>query len=94
MGEFGLLLDEDVRPMLGDILRQRGYDAVHVLEASRGGISDREQLEYATELGRAILTLNIRDYLILDAMYCSQGIEHAGILVSDQVSLSELLHLA
>ena len=91
MGEFCLLLDEDVRPMLGDILRQRGYDAIHVLEASRGGKSDREQLEYASEHGRAILTHNIRDYLILDGMYRSRGIEHAGILVSDQVSFRELL---
>ncbi len=92
MGEFCLLLDEDVRPMLGDILRQRGYDAVHVVEVSRGGKSDREQLEYATEQGRAILTHNIRDYLVLDAMYRSRGMDHAGILVSDQVSLRELLH--
>jgi predicted nuclease of predicted toxin-antitoxin system len=29
MAKITLLLDEDVRPMLGEILRQRGYDAVH-----------------------------------------------------------------
>jgi predicted nuclease of predicted toxin-antitoxin system len=30
MAKITLLLDEDVRPILGEILRQRGYDAVHV----------------------------------------------------------------
>jgi predicted nuclease of predicted toxin-antitoxin system len=47
MAELTLLLDEDVRVLLADILRQRGYDAVHVLEVGRGGKSDPEQLAYA-----------------------------------------------
>ena len=44
MAKITLLLDEDVRPILGEILRQRGYDAVHVLDAGRTGQSDAEQL--------------------------------------------------
>jgi hypothetical protein len=32
MANIALLLDEDVRPMLAEIVRQRGYDAIHVLE--------------------------------------------------------------
>ena len=47
MAKITLLLDEDVRPILGEILRQRGYDAVHVLDAGRTGQSDAEQLAYA-----------------------------------------------
>ena len=35
MAKITLLLDEDVRPMLGEILRQRGYDAVHVQRGVR-----------------------------------------------------------
>jgi predicted nuclease of predicted toxin-antitoxin system len=66
MTQITLLLDEDVRPLLAEILRQRGYDAVHVLEVSRGGKSDLEQLAYAVSQGRAMLTHNIRDYLLLD----------------------------
>jgi predicted nuclease of predicted toxin-antitoxin system len=92
MAELTLLLDEDVRVLLADILRQRGYDAVHVLEVGRGGKSDPEQLAYAVSQGRAILTHNIRDYLVLDQMYWAQGKEHFGVIVSDQVSLRELLH--
>jgi hypothetical protein len=43
MANITLLLDEDVRPILGEILRKRGYDAVHVLDAGRTGQSDAEQ---------------------------------------------------
>ncbi len=91
MGEFCLLLDEDVRPLLVDVLRQRGYDAVHVLEGGRGGKSDLKQLEYATAKERILLTHNIRDYLIFDGTYRSRGTRLAGILVSDQVPFRELL---
>ena len=64
-----LLLDEDVRVVLAEILRERGDDAVHALEVRRGGKSDPDQLLYAVSQGRAILTHNIRDYLILDQAY-------------------------
>ena len=40
MAKIILLLDVDVRPILGEILRQRGYYAVHVLDAGRTGQSD------------------------------------------------------
>ena len=39
MAKITLLLDEDVRPILGEILRQRGYDAVHVLDAGRTSLT-------------------------------------------------------
>lgn len=64
-----LLIDEDVRVLLAEILRQRGYDVVHVLEVGRGGKSDPEQLAYAVDQGRAILTHNIRDLLLLAQSY-------------------------
>ena len=38
-----------------------------------------------------MLTHNIRHYLLLDRKYRTQGKEHYGILVSDQVPLRELL---
>ncbi len=48
MAAPALLLDEDVRVVvLADILRQRGYDAIHVLEIGRAGRSDLDQFTYA-----------------------------------------------
>lgn len=61
------------------------------LELERTGKTDAEQLEYAINQQRAILTHNIRDFIILDRQYRNNGREHFGILLSDQVTLSELL---
>jgi predicted nuclease of predicted toxin-antitoxin system len=66
MAKIALLLDEDVRPMLGEILRQRGYDAIHVLDAGHTGRSDTEQLAYAVSQRRTILTHNIRHFILLN----------------------------
>ena len=77
--------------MIAEILRQRGYFATHVLEIGREGKSDADQLEYAVKEDRAILTHNIRDYLVLDEFYRARQLEHAGIVVSDQLPLRELL---
>jgi len=94
MAQISLLLDEDVRPLLAEILRQRGYDAVHVLDLERTGKTDAEQLEFAASQRRAILTHNIRDFIELDRQYRAIGNEHFGILFSDQVTLRELLQRA
>ncbi|MGH7960840.1 MAG: DUF5615 family PIN-like protein [Candidatus Binatia bacterium] len=91
MAQIALFLDEDVRVLLAEILRQRGYEAIHVSEVNREGKSDPEQLAYAVSQERAILTHNIRDYLLLDRTYQARGKEHYGIIVSDQVPLRELL---
>jgi predicted nuclease of predicted toxin-antitoxin system len=91
MAKIRLLLDEDVRPLLAEILRQRGYDAVHVLELGRTGESDAEQLEFAVDHGQAILTHNIRDFTLLDRQYRQEAKVHCGILLSDQITLGSLL---
>jgi len=91
MAKICLLLDEDVRVALAEILRERGYDAVHVLEVQRESKSDSEQLDYALGLGKAILTHNVRDFRLLHRQYQEEGKEHCGIIVSDQVPLRELL---
>jgi predicted nuclease of predicted toxin-antitoxin system len=91
MAKIRLLLDEDVRPILAEILRQRSYDVVHVLELERTGKSDAEQLEYAVSCKRAILTHNIRDFIILDRQYRENAEEHFGIILSDQIAFRQLL---
>jgi predicted nuclease of predicted toxin-antitoxin system len=91
MSRINLLLDEDVRPILAEIMRQRGYDVTHVLELGRTGKSDSDQLAYATDHHRTVLTHNMRDYLVLHREYQQRGREHPGIIVSDQAPLRELL---
>jgi predicted nuclease of predicted toxin-antitoxin system len=91
MAKITLLLDEDVRPILGEILRLRGYDAVHVLDAGRTGQSDAEQLAYAVSQRRTIRTHNIRHFRLLNQRYHEEGRQHFGILLSAQVPLRDLL---
>jgi predicted nuclease of predicted toxin-antitoxin system len=91
MAAIRLLVDEDVRPLLARTLRQRGYDAQHVVDLDRAGSSDPEQLAFAVKQRRAILTHNIRHFVLLDRDYREQGRKHYGILVCDQVPFRELL---
>jgi hypothetical protein len=55
------------------------------MEVHRGGKSNPAQLAYAVRQSRAILTYNSRDYVLLDRSYWAQGLEHDGILISNQV---------
>ena len=91
MSGISLFLDEDVRVLLAEVLRSRGYTATHVLEAERTGISDSEQLAYAAEHKMAILTHNIRDYVVLHKSYQARGKSHFGIIVSEQIPFNDLL---
>lgn len=91
MPAIALYLDEDVHPALAVILRERSFDVLTASEAGMLGKSDPEQLEFATREGRAILTHNIRDYVQLARQYDERNRSHAGIIVSDQLPLRELL---
>jgi len=81
-----LYTDEDVTDDLAPALRRRGYDAQSTAEAGNGSLSDDEQLRYATEQGRAILTYNIEDFISLARQWHAQEREHAGIILSEQFS--------
>ena len=91
MAKIRLLLDENVRPPLAEILRQRSYDVIHVAEIRRGGITDVEQLDFAVSQQRTILTHNIRDFVALDRNYRETDKEHFGIVMSVPIPLRELL---
>ncbi|MDP3028778.1 MAG: DUF5615 family PIN-like protein [Deltaproteobacteria bacterium] len=47
-----LFIDEDVPEAVALALRLRGYDVITATEAGRKGLTDVEQLEYATSQGR------------------------------------------
>jgi len=86
-----LFVDEDVWLGLAAALQERGFDAVHVYEVGRGNLSDREQMDFAIQQRRAILTHNKRHYIPFVAEYYWAGKEHCGILVVAQLPRGELL---
>jgi len=91
MSDIRLYLNEDVHIALAQALRKRGFDAITTQEANLKGYSDREQLEYAINQKRAVLTFNRGDYLQLHTQYYQEGIDQAGIIVSEQLPIGELL---
>lgn len=91
MPDISLYLDEDVRVLLAEVLRDRGYNAVHVLEAGRTGESDEKQLVYAIEHKMAVFTHNIKDFKALSRKYEIKHTGHYGIIVSEQLPFKELL---
>jgi hypothetical protein len=70
-----LYADEDFfQPVVGE-LRTFGHDVVTAQEAGRAnqGISDEDQLAFATSQGRAVLTRNRWDYIRLHVLVPSHG---------------------
>ena len=85
-----LYLDESVSTILATILTQHGIDCQTAREAVHLGASDEDQLGYATQAGRAILTHDTRDFLRLAKEWRETGRSHGGIILSHQLPLRTL----
>jgi hypothetical protein len=61
------------------LLGHQGHDVLTTLDAGKAGVAipDAEVLRFATELGRAVLTLNRKDFIRLHLASSN----HAGIVV-------------
>ena len=60
-----LYFDRHILARLADDLLRRGYDVLRTEEAGLDTATDEQRLAFATGEGRAILTLNIRDFASL-----------------------------
>ncbi len=76
-----LYLDEDLSPRIAERLRQRGIDAVSAFEAGHVQRSDREQLLYAAQEGRGLVTRNVRHFVLLAQEAIRRQEPHAGIIL-------------
>jgi predicted nuclease of predicted toxin-antitoxin system len=86
-----LYLDEDIDPLLARVLRERSVDCLSTPETDNRGRSDSEQFNFAIQQDRAILTLNVKDFVTLAREYAVSGQHHRGIIVSDHLPFRELL---
>ena len=86
-----LLIDEDVHAVLANAMRKRGYDAVNIQELNKKGLSDGELIIEAIKSERTILTFNVKDFVILHNKTVTEKRSHFGIIVSKQLSFSEIL---
>ena len=86
-----LYLDEDVSVLVADLLRARGFVAETTLAAGNLGCKDAEQLEYATNQRKTLLTHNRVDFEHLAQKYFSSGDEHCGIIIAARHPPSEII---
>src|SRR4051812_41918559 len=98
MTQIRFFTDEDVYASISRTLREAGIDAISTGEGGRRGASDESQLAWASGEGRAIVTFNVAHFAKLHAQWLSQHKTHAGIVVSAQRPVGDLLrrltHLA
>jgi predicted nucleic acid-binding protein len=77
-----LYANENFPRQVVEALRALGHDVLTTAEAGNAGraLPDAEVLAFAREAGRAVVTLNRRDFIRLHAAVA----EHAGIVVCTQ----------
>ncbi|HHT9145830.1 MAG TPA: DUF5615 family PIN-like protein [Candidatus Wunengus sp. YC61] len=86
-----LYLDEDVPEAIALSLRLRGYDVVTVKETGRKGLTDIEQLKYASSENRVIFTHNIADFYKIHSDFIKKELEHGGIIFSKQLPIGVIV---
>jgi hypothetical protein len=75
------LLDEDVSPEVAVVARGLGLDAVSVHEIARTGLSDEEQLVFAANQRRVLVTPNRDDFIALTRLFYATMRTHHGVVV-------------
>jgi hypothetical protein len=74
-------LDEDLSPVIADVLRRRGLDVSSAHEVGTTQLSDAQQLHHAAQAERVLVTRNLRDFVLLAHDYIARGQTHSGIIL-------------
>lgn len=83
--------DEDVHRAVAKQLRALGYDAVSTPEVGQRGLTDESHLIWAAAEARVILTCDVGDYARLHTEWLTRGDRHAGLVVSAQRPIGDLI---
>jgi predicted nuclease of predicted toxin-antitoxin system len=76
-----LVLDEHLSPVIATSLRQRDHDVVSVTEVNLAGVADSVVLEWAIQVGRAVVTADVGDFRPVHQAYVDHGQESAGLIL-------------
>src|SRR2546426_8220936 len=79
-----LLLDEMLDPEIGVQLQRRRWDVESIQREHQDlvGLADAVVFERATQLGRALVTDNVRHFLALHHKYLAEQKTHAGLILA------------
>jgi hypothetical protein len=76
-----LYLDDDMDAnVLIRVLQNEGHEVMSPRGVAMRGAEDEAHLRYAAAHQRAVVTANVRDFLVLHQMWQEAGRQHAGIL--------------
>jgi hypothetical protein len=87
-----LYLDEDVNVLVGDLLLARGFRCLTTAQAGNLGRQEPEQLEYAINIRRCLLTHNRIDFEALAQEYFGSDRLHFGIIIAVRRPPKEIAH--
>ncbi len=83
-----LYVDEQLDPILRNLFIQYGHDAIHTYDVGKEGSPDTEQLSFAAQSSRILVTLNREDFEDLHRLWLAlndwglMARKHAGILTT------------
>lgn len=78
-----LLLDAMYSPAIAEQLRRYGHDVIAAREdPALADLPDPDLFVAAQADGRALVTENVGDFLLLDMLYREQGRAHAGLILT------------
>jgi len=83
--------DEDIASGIAKALKRREFEVSTTPEHSNFELTDEGQLEFATSIGAAILTHNVKDFPRIHYEFMEKGLSHKGIIVAKQVSIGEVV---
>ena len=83
--------DEDVTNLVAEALKRRGIKAWTTPEKDNRGLTDIEQISYATSLGACLLTHNVEDFPRIHYRLRKKGDSHSGVIVAKQGSIGTLV---
>ena len=75
-------LDEDVDVLLAQLLAAQGIECITTLDAGNVSHTDEEQLVFALQESRIIVTHNRTDFEDLAVAWWQQQRDHAGIILA------------
>jgi acetolactate synthase regulatory subunit len=74
--------DEDVSVLIAELIKARGFSVLTTHDAENLGKSDAEQLQFAVENKRVLLTHNRVDFEKLATEYFDEGKTHYGMIMA------------
>lgn len=91
MAHISFYLDEHVQLALAEAMRARKIDVLTTQEAENIGLSDMQQLVFATKNKRSLFSYNIGHFAKIHYQWMNIRRLHGGIILSNQMTIGPVL---